>query len=142
MTEVYWNATRKLWSLRENGRVVGHEARLTLHGCTFHVRPGGRDRVRRTGRKEVHAWARGERVGDDVAFPMAGNEIRYNPRHDDGFQLGGSLFSPGAPITEAEYVVFLPDGRVCRGEAHTTREEIAARLDAEFGPVAQRGPRP
>lgn len=132
MTQVYWNATRGLWSLREGGRVVDHAARLTLRGCTFHVRPGGRDRVRRTGRKEVHAWVRGERVGDDVAFPMAGNEIRYNPRHDDGFQLGGSLFLPGEPITEAEYVVFLPDGRVCRGAARFTRAEAEAIIDHHF----------
>ncbi|UBV45462.1 hypothetical protein LAJ19_20265 (plasmid) [Deinococcus taeanensis] len=57
--EVYRNLTRRCWSVRQGGRVIAHSPWLLLRDVTMIVRPGGRDRVRRTGRNEVHAWVRG-----------------------------------------------------------------------------------
>jgi hypothetical protein len=66
--EIYWNLHRKLYSVRalegpQKGRVIGHAREVLLDSVTFKVREGGRQRVIREQRKNVHAFVRGEIVG-------------------------------------------------------------------------------
>jgi hypothetical protein len=109
--EIYWNLHRKLYSVRalegpRKGRVIGHAFRVLLDDVEFKVNEGGRLRVLREGRKNVHAFVRGKLkacrwdvVPDglddawgsqaildcDRAFD-AGEFVTYNPYRFDSFQ--------------------------------------------------------
>lgn len=92
--EVYRNLNRRdgVWySVRQGGRVVGHTRDIKLRKCHFMVNEAGRQRVLRTGTKNVHAWVCGYYVNkarerDDHKY-MVGDpkRARYNPR-------GGATF--------------------------------------------------
>ena len=60
--EVYWNLHKKCFSVRDckTGRVIEHTNLLWLTNPKFVVRKSGRDRVLREGRKNVHAFVRGD----------------------------------------------------------------------------------
>lgn len=59
MTDCYWHTGRRLWSLRERGRVVAHLPRVCLDHVTLTVRESGVARIRLRGQREVVAWATG-----------------------------------------------------------------------------------
>lgn len=119
---VYRNLTRKCWSVeyRENYLrgsksahrwvVAGHSQALVLQDVRFTVNPATRDRVRATGKKEVHAWAIGRLVacaewcGTDggLYFRAAGmchTLIGYNPKRDDLFTVREA--PAGDPVSRA-----------------------------------------
>ncbi|MEL6061882.1 MULTISPECIES: hypothetical protein [unclassified Methylobacterium] len=102
-TDVYWNRTRKLWSLREDGRVVGHVPAVILGRVTFHASEPGRQRWIRTGERTVHAYARGYRV-DDWLRPLDALRLRYAPQDGPGFVVCGQR------VARAVGVWFEPDG--------------------------------
>lgn len=109
--EVYRNLNRPggpWYSIRQDGRVVGHARKVTLRRCQFVVRESGRRRVLKTGRKNVHAWVLGYidfRYKDhehiDLGEPKP---VRYNPRTDERFMMfneQGSVPDGWEPITVA-----------------------------------------
>lgn len=110
--KVYRNLTRKQWSILDvrTRRVIGHLTSLVLTDVVWHVQPGGRQRVRDTGHKTVHAYA----VGDIASIfhnvsharQVPERQVRYNPREMDTFQLNGE------PLHEADVVYFTEDGKV------------------------------
>ena len=105
MTDVYRNRTRArgCWSVRDHGRVVGHAPALALAGCRLRVVETARQRVLRTGRREVHAWISGDLI---EAVPPAGAVlIGYRPE-EAGFRRRDT----GAVVTTAPAVFFLEDG--------------------------------
>lgn len=75
--ELYRNLRTGTWSMRERGLVVGHPTEVYLSDVTFVVRPAGREKVRREGRKNVHAFVKGDHIGQlpDLAW----REAFYNP---------------------------------------------------------------
>jgi hypothetical protein len=89
--EVYFNLHRKLWSVRDlsTGLVVDHVDEITIQDPSFTVQPAGRRKVIREGRKNVHAFVRGERIEspllwfrpqvDDFMTPRGGVPVYYNP---------------------------------------------------------------
>jgi len=84
IVDVYWNLHKKCWSVRDvqTGRVVAHEASVVLMDCKFVVQPGGRQRVIREKRKNVHAWVRGRWLPDDESWwrPFwSVGKVTYNP---------------------------------------------------------------
>ena len=60
--EVYFNLHKHLFSVRSarSGRVILHTDKVHIHNPEFVVRQGGRQRVLREGKKNVHAFVRGE----------------------------------------------------------------------------------
>lgn len=60
--EVYRNLHAGTWSVRdlELGRVVAHPKMVSIRDATLVVQPAGNNKVRDTGRKNVHAFVRGE----------------------------------------------------------------------------------
>ena len=92
--EVYWNLHKRLYSVRalenygdhiKKGRVIDHSYYLELDDVKFAVQPAGRERVRREGVKNVHAFVRGRvRQYDrkDLDNPVF---ITYNPYKYDSF---------------------------------------------------------
>ena len=86
--DVYWNLHRKTFSLRDRrtGLVVGHTDNALLTNVRFIVQPAGLARTRREGRKNVHAFLRGD--GNcyydlEMSPYNAGVEVTYNP-HAEG----------------------------------------------------------
>ena len=103
---VYWNLHKKCWSVKQGGRVKGHATKLGLKDCRFLVGKKGRERVRREGKKNVHAGVSGYMqfdipwwVGNTTCF------VTYNPyKHDTFIQRTGVCddLHP-RPVTESRF---------------------------------------
>ena len=80
--EVYFNLHKHIWSVRscKTGRVMLHTDEVHIDNPTFVVRKAGRERVLREGKKNVHAFVRG-----DCPFYLLNprnatlNTVTYNP---------------------------------------------------------------
>jgi len=94
--EVYWNLHKHLFSVRalegsNKGRVISHSHGISLTDVKFAVQPAGRERVRREGKKNVHAFVRGRIANsgfeDRPYYPVYFNDekITYNPYIYDTF---------------------------------------------------------
>lgn len=93
--EVYRNLHTGTWSVRDlepgsptRGRVIDHPGSVILDHPEFVVQPAGRERVRREGQKNVHAFVRGELVDEVPEFSVEiGEQVTYNPYKNDSFVL-------------------------------------------------------
>ena len=96
--QVYWNLHKECWSVvalqgEHKGRVVKHTDSIVIKAATFVVQPAGRERVRREGKKNVHAFVRGtvSLIGELVEFMMVdggvmeNRPVTYNPYKFDTF---------------------------------------------------------
>ena len=75
--EVYWNLNKNCFSVRHKGKVIAHKQYVQLRDIQWVVQPGGRARVLKTRRKNVHAFARGTLVENSFEIP---------PRHDHEYK--------------------------------------------------------
>lgn len=103
MTDVYRNRTRRVWSVRDHGRVSGHAPALALADATFRVSESGRLRALRTGRREVHAVVSGMLV--DAPPPPGAIPVGYRIE-EPGFRRRDT----GQVILTASRVYFTEDG--------------------------------
>lgn len=86
LVEVYFNLHRKMWSIRDarSKLVLGHtDNLLILSDVSFVVNEGGRQRVLRERKKNVHAFARGRffstlNIGGMVT-DQTYTKVSYNP---------------------------------------------------------------
>ena len=127
-SQVYYNLHKKCYSVRQNGRVVDHADSVVLTDCRFLVQPAGRDKVRRTGVKNVHATVTGIYTpmgSEDISYLMAGDAryvypepcdyVSYNPYKYDNF---GKITSNGYDgfyadaVSTADYVMLLPNREI------------------------------
>lgn len=74
---VYFNLHLKQFSIRAEegpakGRVIAHAERVHLLECTLSVGQAGNAKVRREGRKNVHAYIRGHLSAFDGTVTVAG----------------------------------------------------------------------
>jgi hypothetical protein len=83
---VYYNLQRRVFSIRalegpDKGRVVSHQAEVTLRDVTFKVSQAGRQRVLRERQKNVHAGVVGYWTGhvDPAVVDQAVVAVTYNP---------------------------------------------------------------
>jgi hypothetical protein len=104
--EVYRNLNAKgpgyTYSIRQKGKVIAHLQTVTLRDCTFVVQLGGRDRVRREKRKNVHAYIKGYLCDTGSASVR----LTYDPYTHDTFVTKQG----GAPVRSAAVVVCTPEG--------------------------------
>lgn len=108
--QVYWNTHLHLWSVRlkDTGRVTNRHERVVLANVRFVVQPGGQAKCRESGVKNVHAWAEGQWIRDEVDLDWLEAEVRYDPFRDDGFVQR----YVEEPVTEAALVLFdIDEGR-------------------------------
>jgi hypothetical protein len=109
---VYWNITKKVWSVRDKstGRVVLRLPCLRLDNCKFVVQPGGRARVLREKQKNIHAFVEGEldccgtadgALGVFADMPDGTKGVTYNPYKHETFVLREGE----TPIHEAPVVI-------------------------------------
>jgi len=111
--EVYFNLHRRMYSVRalegeDKGRVIDHLPECAIRNAKFVVSEAGRQRVLRDGRKNVHAYVRGELVAETRGYisfigSLARKDgpirvVTYNPyRFDSFFDLDTK-----EPVYEAE----------------------------------------
>jgi hypothetical protein len=108
---LYWNLHKKKWSLqdRQTGRVAHHVTAYTMYDAKFVVRPAGQAKVRREGKKNVHAFAVGTGgLRDGIATCLSGRPVTYNPYVNDTFVFADT----GEPVTEVQAIsVYTENGR-------------------------------
>lgn len=83
IVEVYYNLHKKCLSVRHKGKVICHTPAITLRNAKFVVREGGRQRVLQEGKKNVHAFVKGELVSYDSSEHA--RSATYNPFKFDSF---------------------------------------------------------
>ena len=66
--EVYYNLHKNVFSVRHKGRVIQHTKMAVIKDAEYVVRPAGRAKVLREGKKNVHAFVRGEWLGMDLSW--------------------------------------------------------------------------
>lgn len=103
--EVYKNIRTGKYSARsvKTGKVIAREDVFFLQDVTFAVQPAGREKVRREGKKNVHAFVRGE-LCPPVILPGGTKRVHYNPYSSDNFMLGNK------EIFKAKYAALTPQG--------------------------------
>lgn len=92
---------------RKTRRVIDHAAQVAISEPTFLVRPGGRERVLRSRRKNVHAGV----IGNRRKIPRGYKEwpiATYNPYKYSTFVLKDC----GTPITKAKIAVIDQAGSI------------------------------
>lgn len=82
-------SARPLYSIVQRGKVVARSHRVVLTNASFIVREGGRQRVLREGRKNVHAFVAGTLAPDVIPSASISARVRYNPHDAGAFTLDG-----------------------------------------------------
>ena len=132
--QVYWNIRLGRYSVRQSGRVIDHVDSIVLRDVRFNVAPAGRDKVRATGVKNVHATVSGYMDDNLEISPLSlmhgdinlelcnkvwtwtggyfnsglSTPITYNPMRNDTFvKLYGSV-----PVHTARHVALRPNRQI------------------------------
>ena len=108
---VYWNLHKQTWSVRQSGKIVGHTDLIFLKDCRFLVGKAGQARVRREGKKNVHAGVSGYLAMNaefhNAAYHNADRDcfVMYNPyKHDTFVQRTGVCDDKyPIPVTVSEF---------------------------------------
>ena len=117
--QVYYNIRRGDYSVRQSGRVIDHVDSIVLRDVRFNVAPAGRDKVRATGVKNVHATVTGYILTNNAehfekVYSNAGNDhdfVAYNPFKYNQFVklLQCDMYTP---VHSADYVALLPNREI------------------------------
>lgn len=134
---VYWNLHKDCYSLLNweprdpnKGRLLRdfpHRYAVELHDVKFVVQPGGRARVLREKRKNVHAYLEGELVSEDFSISPGYLPVWYNPYRSNKFQ---------GPNTMASFVEGKRGSRRARAWEHASRVVCIRRME-QGRPVAR-----
>ena len=108
MVEVYWNRTRRLYSIRDfkTGKVIDHQNVVLLGGAVFVVVQRGRERFLDTGHRTVHAWVRGTWLDERIRQRGEPLEVAYWPKHRGQFIF---VDDPECAIYQANEVLLTSD---------------------------------
>ena len=118
--QVYYNIRRGDYSVRQSGRVIDHVDSIVLSDVRFNVAPAGRDKVRATGVKNVHATVTGYILTANAKhfaseYTKAGNDcdfVAYNPfKYDQFVKITARAYDgfDATPIHNAFCVALLPN---------------------------------
>lgn len=126
--QVYYNIRRGDYSVRQDGRVIDHVDSIVLRDARFNVAPAGRDKVRATGVKNVHATVSGYIVRNKANpwIRRAANRllrkdvikydfVAYNPFKYESFVKITSNGYDGFyadPVTSAYCVALMPNREI------------------------------
>ena len=85
--EVYFNLHKRVFSVRscETKRVIYHTKNIHIYNPQFVVLAGGRQRVLRERKKNVHAFVRGNLTAFKDRPSRLADTIGYNPYKYDSF---------------------------------------------------------
>jgi hypothetical protein len=117
--QVYYNIRRGDYSVRQSGRVIDHVDTIVLRDVRFNVATAGRDKVRATGVKNVHATVTGYIDSENHDFMLIDYKdhdyVSYNPFKYDSFVKITSNGYDGFyadPVQTADYVALLPNREI------------------------------
>ena len=123
--QVYYNIRRGDYSVRQSGRVIDHVDSIALSDVRFNVAPAGRDKVRATGVKNVHATVTGYivdnpyRDGDflytNVRHSIDVDYVAYNPfKYDQFVKITARAYDvfDATPVSSADYVELMPNREI------------------------------
>jgi len=82
---VYFNLHKKVWSVRQDGRIVEHTKHIMLKDARFLVGQAGRKKVLKEKRKNVHAGVSGYIVDRVPNVPDFCTTVSYNPYKNETF---------------------------------------------------------
>lgn len=103
--KVYYNLKKNCLSIKYKNKVKAYGSILVLEKCQFKVSEAGRQRVLRTGHKNVHAYICGILVSYEIAPNNEKEElnlfrVKYNPYKYSSFVN----FDTESPIAKADRV--------------------------------------
>jgi len=98
---VYFNLHKKIWSVRQSGKVVEYTNRIMLKDARYLVAQAGRKKVLREKKKNVHAGVSGYVVDRVPNVPDFCTTVHYNPYKNETFINYGS----GKPMLWSPHVV-------------------------------------
>lgn len=112
--DVYRNLNRKgkVYSIRQNGKVVAHTTAICLRDCVFIVNKSGKTRAIKSMQRNVHAFIRGlyatSGMGADASITSKpfGLSVTYSPFEKKGFYTRIS----GNELKGARFVVVNEQG--------------------------------
>jgi uncharacterized protein (DUF2147 family) len=97
---------QRIYSIKQNGFVVAHTTNIVLRDCKLIVQEGSRQRLLKTGQRNVHAWICGfvdmENNGEKCT-----NRIVYNPKNNNSFMCGLKLIKHADVVLFNEHGVFI-----------------------------------
>ena len=107
--EIYRCLNRKghIYSVRQDGLVVGHTEYFVLTQCTLVVNSAGKRKAIETQTRNVHAFIRGMWGNEDDLKLRFSYTLSYDPFSKDGFILQGVQPSP-----DKVSVVYKLDNRI------------------------------
>jgi hypothetical protein len=112
---IYRNLRNGAWSVLYDQCVVGHVIGALLEDARFVIQPAGQARVRREGRKHVHAFVEGilrgwhsHPMGASCYPSLYGTPVTYNPYQHDTFVVERTW----EPVTSARWAQVKPHGRL------------------------------
>ena len=82
---VYFNLHKKVWSVRQDGRIAEHTNHIMLRDARFLVGQAGRKKVLEEKRKNVHAGISGYIVERVPNVPDFCTTVSYNPYKNETF---------------------------------------------------------
>jgi hypothetical protein len=99
---VYRNLRNRCFSVQIGGRVIAHAKSIALSDATFKVSEASRQRVLKSGRKNVHAFVIGTVLPAESGQVLdAVRQVTYNPYSSSSFKDCKSQI----PITSAKTAV-------------------------------------
>lgn len=109
MADVYWHRGRRLWSVREGGRVVAHVEAIALRDVVLRASEAARLRCLRTGARDVHAMAAGTVI--EAPRPAGAVRLRYRLA-EAGFRVERQVVTGAtAAWFEADGTAWVEGGR-------------------------------
>ena len=84
----YYNLHRKCFSIQDyqTGLVIEHTDKLFMTNAMFVVRKSGNERVKKEGKKNVHAFVNGIRQPKWITPHLSYQEVKYDPHTMDYFK--------------------------------------------------------
>ena len=109
--QVYYNIRRGDYSVRQSGRVIDHVDSIALSDVRFNVAAAGRDKVRATGVKNVHATVTGYLDLHGMMHGRTCDYVAYNPFKYNQFVklLQCDMYTP---VHSADYVELMPNREI------------------------------
>jgi len=75
-----------IYSIMQDGLVVGHSSHFAMYKCEFIVRPAGKNKARQTKKRNVHAFIKGY-LDYNISLGGSSYKLKYNPFLELGFTL-------------------------------------------------------
>lgn len=100
--ELYRCLNRKghVYSIKQNGLVVGHTTNITMVNCEYIINKGGKQRSIKEQTRNVHAFVRGMFFPSEIEF----KSVSFGKLKDNPYIKCGFHDEQNKPITKSDYL--------------------------------------